>query len=244
MRNIMLKLSFDGSGYHGFQLQKNADTIQSRLNNAVKEVTNEYICVNGCSRTDAGVHANEFTANFKTESKIPAENLKRALNSLLPDDIAILSVSDVHNSFNSRFDAKKKEYVYKILNSKIKNPFYRNYALFYPYPIDEKLMNQAAKEFTGKKDFKAFMASGSNIRDTVRTVYNSEVRRDGEFVLFTVSGDGFLYNMVRIMTGTLIYINEGKIEIESLSEIIKNSDRTAAGKTVPPNGLYLNRVFY
>ena len=244
MRNIKLRLSFDGSGYHGFQLQANAITVQGQINEVLKKITGENININGCSRTDAGVHANEFFANFKTDCPIPCDNLMYAMNCWLPGDIAVLSVSVANEGFHSRYDTVKKEYIYKFLNTPVKNPFYRNLALFYPQKIDTDIMNKACADFIGEKDFKAFMAQGSNITATVRTIFEASVIREGDTVIFSVTGDGFLYNMVRIMAGTLLYISEGKIDINTLPGLIENGDRTAMGKTLPACGLYLNRVFY
>lgn len=244
MRNIRLNISFDGSMYHGYQTQKNGDTVQARLEKAVSELSGKTTIVTGCSRTDAGVHAREFIVNFKTESEIPCQNFRYALNCLLPGDIAVNEVTDVPETFHSRFDAVKKEYCYEILNTPVKNPFYRSYAFFYPRALDVSLMNEAAAFFVGTKDFKAFMAQGSTIRETVRTIFEAKTEQQGDIIRFTVSGDGFLYNMVRIMAGTLLYVSEGKLKKDDLPELIANGDRTQLGKTMPPQGLYLNRVFY
>ncbi|MBE6904076.1 MAG: tRNA pseudouridine(38-40) synthase TruA [Ruminococcaceae bacterium] len=242
MNNFRLKLCFDGSNYHGFQIQPNASTIQGTLNSVLSSITGEYISITGCSRTDAGVHAKEYYANFKSNCAIPPENLKRALNSLLPSDIAVLDCQIVDDSFNSRFDVAKKEYVYRFFNGSVKNPFLKSTALFYPYKLDEKIMDEACKHYIGEHDFRAFMAQGSDVTDTVRTIYSSKVIRNGDIVEFYVEGNGFLYNMVRIMAGTLLYINEGKISLENLDKIILSQDRKNTGKTLPPHALFLNKV--
>ncbi|MCD7774495.1 MAG: tRNA pseudouridine(38-40) synthase TruA [Clostridiales bacterium] len=245
MRNLRLKLSFDGAAYHGWQIQSNAVTVQGTVEEAVKKIFGSHLTVYGCSRTDSGVHANEYFCNFKTEnSAIPAENAVKALNGILPPDIAVLQCNEAAPEFHSRYDCKSKEYIYKIWNSSIKNPFFANRAYQYKYKLDEVNLNEAAKSYIGTYDWSAFCASGSSVKSTVRTVINAEVLRQGDFVIFKVEADGFLYNMVRIMVGTLIYVNEGKIDKSSIKDIILSGDRDNAGFTAPPEGLYLNRVEY
>ena len=235
---------FDGTAYHGWQLQKNSNTVQAEINKALTKLTGEKINANGCGRTDAGVHANEFFCNFKSKTKISNEKIISALNSFLPNDIAVAACYDEEDNFHSSINAVKKEYIYKIHNSKIRNPFYEHYAQYYPFTIDENLLNEAAKFFIGTHDFKGFMASGSSIKSTVRTVCEASVKREGDTVIFTVSGDGFLYNMVRIMAGTLLYIANGKIDINDLPKLIESGKRDGLGPTAEPQGLYLNKVQY
>ena len=244
MRNLLVEISYDGSNYHGWQVQKNALTVQEVFQNAVEKVFCERIDIKGCSRTDSGVHANSYFINFKTDKTIPVDKIVMALNTYLPKDIAVLSCKEVSADFHARYSVESKEYVYKLYNGKIRNPFYNNYAFHYRYPINEAYLNEQAKAFIGTYDFSGFCASASDVEDTVRTVKNFEVSRDGDMVYFTVEADGFLYNMVRIMVGTLIFINEGKIKANELKDIIESKDRKRAGKTVPPQGLYLNRVKY
>ncbi len=244
MRNLRLWLKYNGTAYHGWQIQENADTVQGQLESAIEQIFCEKISVNGCSRTDAGVHANEFCCNFRTESSLGCSTVVRALNAKLPLDIAVIRCEEVPFDFHARFDTKSKEYIYKIWNSELRNPFLLDTVYQYKYELDVAKLDKAAKDFIGTYDFKAFCASGSSVKDTVRTVKNASVTREGDLVVFKVEGDGFLYNMVRIMVGTLIYINEGKISESSVKDIILSGDRNRAGKTVSPEGLYLNKVNY
>ncbi|MDE6412665.1 MAG: tRNA pseudouridine(38-40) synthase TruA [Eubacterium sp.] len=244
MRNLLVEISYDGSNYHGWQVQKNALTVQEVFQNAVEKVFCERIDIKGCSRTDSGVHANSYFVNFKTDKSIPTDKVVMALNTYLPKDVAVLSCKEVSEDFHARYSVQSKEYVYKLYNGKIRNPFYNNYAFHYRYPINVDYLNEQAKAFIGTYDFSGFCSSNSDVEDTVRTVKNFEVSRDGDMVYFTVEADGFLYNMVRIMVGTLIFINEGKIKANELKEVIESKNRKRAGKTAPPQGLYLNRVNY
>lgn len=244
MRNLLLTISYDGSNYHGWQVQKNAVTVQEVFQNAVKKLFKQNIDIKGCSRTDSGVHANKYCVSFKTDTDIPCENIIMALNSYLPDDIAVLNCTDMDIDFHARYNVVKKEYVYIINNSKIRNPFLRNYAFWYRYDIDTDYLNEQAQAFVGTYDYSGFCSSNSGVEDTVRTVHSFEVSRKGDLVYFKVSADGFLYNMVRIMVGTLLFVNEGKIKKDELKNVILSKNRKLAGKTAPPQGLYLNDVFY
>ncbi len=244
MRNLLLSLMFDGTGYHGWQVQKNAVTVQQTLQDAIERILGVRENVVGCSRTDSGVHANMFCCNMRTENEIQPEKLKTALNAVLPEDIAVTSCGEVPYTFHARYDCVSKEYKYLILNSKQRNPFYVNRALFYPHSIDADMMNTEAKAFLGLHDFSSFCAADSSVDDKARNIKSISVKRNGSFVEFTVEADGFLYNMVRIMVGTLLDINSGKIERNSISEIIESKDRKKAGKTAPACGLYLNKVNY
>ena len=244
MRNLRLWLTYNGTAYHGWQIQANADTVQGQLENAIEQIFCEKISVNGCSRTDAGVHANEYCCNFRTENNMPCETVARAVNAKLPLDIAVKKCEEVAFDFHARFDTKSKEYIYKIWNSELRNPFLLDTVFQYKYKLDEAKLDKAAKDFIGTYDFSAFCASGSSVQDTVRTIKSASVTREGDMVVFRVEGDGFLYNMVRIMVGTLIYINEGKIGEDEIKSIIQSGDRKRAGKTVSPEGLYLNKVNY
>ncbi len=243
-RNIKLTLSYDGTPFHGWQIQNNADTVQQRLMDACEQILRERVTIHGCSRTDSGVHANEFVCNFKTFSQTDNYKIEKGLNAILPSSIAVCSCEDVPLNFHSRFDAKGKEYIYKIWNSKHKNPFLTNYAFHYPYEINSELLNEQCKDFIGTHDFSAFCSAGSSVKDTVRTIYDFKTERQGELVTFSVKGNGFLYNMVRIMTGTLLEINSGKIPVGSISDIICSCNRNKAGITAKPQGLYLNKVYY
>lgn len=244
LRNLLFTAAFDGSAFHGWQQQKNASSVQETVKNAVFSLTGENVSVTGCSRTDAGVHARQYCFNFKTESTVPESGFVPALLTRFPKELAVFDCKKVRPDFNARFDCLKKEYEYVIYNEKIMSPFLHRYAYHYRFFLDEKLLNSVAREYVGTYDFSAFCASGAQVKSKVRTVYDASVRREGENVIFKVSGDGFLYNMVRIMAGTLIAVNENKIACDEIKSIINEKDRTRAGVTLPPQGLYLNRVFY
>ena len=245
MRNLLFKIAYDGSSFHGWQQQNNARSVQGELREAWLRLTGEEPNIIGCSRTDAGVHANEFFFNVRTSSTVPCKSFPVALASAkLPGEIAVYSCEEVDYDFNARFDCLKKEYVYIIENTSVQSPFSFKRALHYKYPINTELMNTAAKHFIGKHDFTAFCSADAQVKSKVRTVYDARVERDGHLVKFYVCADGFLYNMVRIMTGTLLYVNNGKITADEIPDIIKNKDRVAAGITAPPDGLYLNKVYY
>lgn len=245
MRNIKVIMSYRGTDYHGFQTQKNAVTIQETVEKKLAEIINvPKAVIYGCSRTDTGVHANCYCFNFKTESKIPVTGLIRGLNGKLPDDISILSAEDVNEDFHARFSCKAKEYIYIIHNSESRNPFASDLALHYRTPLNIGVMREASEYFLGTHDFKSMCSAKCDKETTIRTIYALDITENGNQVIFRVKGDGFLYNMVRIMVGTLIFVSEGKIKSEELPGIILSLDRTKAGKTVQPHGLYLNRVFY
>lgn len=237
-------MAYDGSRYHGFQRQQNALAVQEVVESAAEKLLDEKTVIYGCSRTDTGVHAREFVFNFHTESPISERGVVMGMNSLLPDDIAVTQCELVPDSFHARYDCKGKEYEYLVHNSAIKNPFYANRAYRYWFRMDEKLMNRSAQSFVGRHDFKAFCSAACTKEITIRTVESFTVERSGDIISFRVRADGFLYNMVRIMVGTLIFINEGKIAPDAVGGLIASRDRTRAGKTVPPQGLYLNKVFY
>lgn len=244
MRNLFLTISYDGSAYHGWQIQKNALTVQEVFQNAVKRLFNQNIAIKGCSRTDSGVHANKYCVSFKAETDIPCDKIVMALNSYLPNDIAVLSCSDKQMDFHARYNVVKKEYVYVLCNSSVRNPFLEKHAFWYRYNIDADYLNEQAQAFVGTYDFGGFCSANSGVEDTVRTVYSFDVSRKGDMVYFKVSANGFLYNMVRIMVGTLLFISEGKIEKDELRNVILSKERKKAGKTAPPQGLYLNDVIY
>ncbi len=241
---IALTLMYDGTDYHGFQRQKNGITIQEALENAVYKMTGEKVCVLGCGRTDAGVHAKRYTAVFDTNSAVPLDKMPIALNTHLKDDIRIISAKAVDDDFHPVFSAKRKTYSYRILNAEINNAFERRYAWFYPQKLDVELMKKAAENFLGEHDFSAFMASGSNVSTTVRTIYSLNVTKENDIIKIEITANGFLYNMVRIITGTLVYAGIGKIKPEEIKDILKSGNRTLAGITAPPQGLFLERATY
>ena len=244
MRNLLVTIAYDGSAYHGWQVQKNAVTVQEVFQNALERLIGERPDVKGCSRTDSGVHARAYCISFKTESSIPCRNIVSGLNTYLPRDIAVLSCSEAGDDFHARYSVLSKQYVYIVHNSRIRDPFLKDRAFHYPVRIDEELLNKEAQAFVGTHDFSGFCSSRSDVEDTVRTVYSFSVARRGSEVAFTVEADGFLYNMVRIMVGTLLFVNEGKIPPGTLAGVIASKERARAGKTAPACGLYLNAVKY
>lgn len=245
MRNLLFKIAFDGSAFHGWQQQDNAVTVQGELKKAWESLTGEVPNIIGCSRTDAGVHANEYYFNVRTNSTIPAKSFPVALASAkLPKEISVYDCQEVDYEFNARFDCEKKEYEYIIENTQIPSPFMYKRSMHYKYKVDVDLLNKAAQFFVGTHDFSAFCAADAQINSKVRTIYSASVIQDGSFIKFRVCGNGFLYNMVRIMAGTLLYVANGKLEAENIPAIIESKDRTKAGITAIPDGLYLNKVYY
>ncbi len=246
---LLLTISYVGTRFHGFQSQPGLRTVQGSFQEAAERLFSKKLLITGCSRTDAGVHANNFcltaeTADGSPLPAIPPEKLPLAIAPLLPPDIALLSAKRVDDSFHARYDVEYKEYVYIILNRPVRDPFLADRAYHFPVKLDASLMDCAAKKFIGRHDFSAFMAQGSKVVSTVRTIKSFDVVRDGELVRITVSADGFLYNMVRILAGTLVAVSEGRIGISDIEKIIASGDRRLAGATLPPDGLYLNRVVY
>ncbi len=244
MRRLLLTLRFCGGAYHGWQVQKNAVTVQQRVQDAVEAVFGVREDLTGCSRTDAGVHANMYCCCFCTASAMPCEKIICALNAFLPKDIAAYDCREVAEDFHARYSCVSKEYIYKIWNAKHRNPFSEGRYLWWKYPLNEKMLNDEAKAFIGTFDYKGFSSAGSSVEDTVRTVKSFSAERNGDEVIFRVEADGFLYNMVRIMAGTLLDISSGKIPAGELRDIILSCDRSRAGVTAPAHGLYLNRVNY
>ena len=244
MRNLLFTISFVGTAYHGWQIQDNARTVQQTVRDAFNKITGEQPNIIGCSRTDAGVHANMFCFSVKTDSSVPERAFPAALNSQLPYDISVRRCTSVPEDFNARYSCVQKEYEYLICTNEYRNPFYVDKALHYRYYLDEALMNTAAQSFLGTHDFSAFCSAHTDTVSKQRTISFSEVKREGDFCIFTVRADGFLYNMVRIMAGTLICVSQGKLDAEAIPDIIAGKDRSRAGFTAPPGGLYLNRVFY
>ena len=244
MQNLLLVLRYNGTSFHGWQIQPNGSTIQQELCNAFKNLSGNDENIIGCSRTDTGVHANMFCCNVRTECTVPAEKLPNALNFYLPPEISVYDCKAVDFDFHARYDSKGKEYVYKIYNGKYRNPFYENRAMFYPFELDAEMLDKEAKAFIGTHDFSAFCSAGTEVQDKVREIYDCSVSRDGDLVEIKVSGNGFLYNMVRIIVGTLLDIQRGKIEKGTIQEILESKNRDNAGVTAEACGLYLNKVYY
>ena len=244
MRNVLIYMRYDGTRYHGWQVQENAVSVQQVFQDAIEHVFGTRLPVTGCSRTDAGVHAMMYACNFRTASAIPCDKIPLALNANLPDDIGVYACRDVPPDFHARYSCKAKRYLYRIRNSALRDPFEMGRAAVVRFPLDENVLHTAAQDFLGTHDFAAFAAAGGSVEDTVRTVTHAAVYRTGETVCFEVQADGFLYNMVRIMTGTLLDIAAGKIDREGIPDILRSLDRSRAGVTAPPQGLYLKEVFY
>ncbi|MDK2992080.1 MAG: tRNA pseudouridine38-40 synthase [Clostridiales bacterium] len=243
-RNIKLILQYDGTAYAGWQYQKNALTIQQVVEEAVERLTGQHSTVIAAGRTDRGVHALGQAANFKTDSNIPTDRWLYALNAVLPEDIRVVDAHDVPMSFHARFDAKGKLYRYIIWNAPYSSALLRNFSLHVARPLDADAMRRAAQYLVGTHDFSSFQASGSAMRDTVRSIWDISIQNEDKMISVSISGDGFLYNMVRIMVGTLIDVGIGKITACDAKLILEARDRKRAGRTASPHGLYLVEVYY
>mgnify|MGYP000465957124 FL=1 len=244
MRNIKLTIEYDGKDFNGWQKQPNKLNIQGEIERAIYNITKEEVDLIGSGRTDAGVHALGQVANFKTNSQISIEKLPLAINSQLKNSIVIKEAEEVNERFHSRYNAKRKTYRYIINNSKCGTAIYRNLEYSYPFKLDAEKMKQASKYFEGEHDFKAFKSSGTSSKNSVRTIYKAIVKQEGEKIIIELTGNGFLYNMVRIISGTLLDVGLGKIQPEEIPEMIESKDRQRAGKTLPAHGLYLVEVKY
>lgn len=244
MRNIALRLRYDGTRYHGWQVQKNDVTVAETVEEALYKLSGQRVRVVGCGRTDAGVHALRYCANFKSDCTIPAERMPLALNSRLPKDISCLAAVDAPEGFNAILSCRKKEYVYRVLNARIPDPFERERAWFYPAALDVEIMKKAAAQFVGTHDFAAVRSVGTETKTTVRTIYWCDIEREGQIVTMRICANGFLYNMVRAIMGTVVYCAEGKLDYNAIPELLATRDRRLTGPTVPPQGLYLSRIWY
>ena len=237
MKNIALRLRYDGSRYHGWQVQKNAITVAQTMEEALAKVCGERVKL-------TGVHALRYCANFHSDCTVPVDRMPLAVNSRLPDDIAVVDAVEVPDDFNAIGSCVKKEYVYKILNSRIPDPFLADRVCFYPQRLDISLMQAAARAFEGTHDFKAVRSEGTQTKTTVRTVYWCRAEKDGDLITVSICANGFLYNMCRAMVGTMVYASYGKLIPEEIPALLEKRDRRLTGPTMPPQGLYLNRVWY
>lgn len=244
MRNIKLTIEYDGTNYVGWQRQKNGTSIEEAIEKSIMNITGEDVKIIGSSRTDAGVHAKGQTANFYTMSQIPDFKLASAINSKLPRDIVVLEALDVDQNFHSRYSSVGKRYSYKILNRKQPPAYLKNFVEHCPYELNYSLMVNASGAFLGKHDFTAFKSTGSSVRTSVRTINMIELTKIDDLITINIEGDGFLYNMVRIIAGTLIDVGRGRIFQNSIMEIIESRDRSRAGKTAGASGLCLEKVYY
>ncbi|MEI6602782.1 MAG: tRNA pseudouridine(38-40) synthase TruA [Clostridia bacterium] len=252
MRNIKLTIEYKGSNYCGWQKQKNGLSIQQAIVTAIAQATGESVALNGSGRTDSGVHAIAQVANFHTASPIPPERFSFAINAYLPEDISIVSSEEVPEAFHARFNAKGKVYRYYIWNAFRRNAIIPEFAYFAPNPLDLSAMQKAAQIFVGKHDFAAFMAVGSKVKSTTREIYKAEVSEvecpfgaeDGSLICIELTGSGFLYNMVRIIAGTLMEVGLGKRSERQIADALEKGERGLAGQTLPPEGLFLYKVLY
>ena len=244
MRNRKLIIEYDGKSFNGWQKQPTKLNIQGEIEKAIEEITGEKIDLVASGRTDAGVHSLGQTANFKTESQIPIEKFAKAINSKLKKSIVIKTAEEVDERFHSRYSVKSKTYRYIINNSDNGTAIYRGLEYHIPMKLNVQRMQEAIKYFEGEHDFKGFKASGTSSKSSVRIIYKGEIKQEGERIIIELTGNGFLYNMVRIIAGTLVDVGLEKIKPEEISEIIESKDRTKAGKTLPAHGLYLLKVEY
>ena len=245
MRNIKLTIEYDGKDFNGWQKQPDKLNIQGTIEKAIEQITGEIVDLNASGRTDRGVHALGQVANFKTNSNLPIEKFPIALNSNLKKSIRIKQAEEVEENFHSRLSCKRKTYRYVINNSQYGTAIYRNLETHIPMKLDIEKMQEAVKYFVGEHDFKAFKANGTSSKSSVRTIYDAKViKMPDDKIWIELTGNGFLYNMVRIISGTLVEVGMGKIEPKEIEDIIKSQKRENAGKTLPPQGLYLVNVEY
>ena len=244
MKNIAVRLMFDGARYHGWQVQKSDATVAGTIEAVLSRLCKHTVKVSGCGRTDAGVHAERYCFNFRTMCGIPPGRLPLAANSLLPPDIALQRAVYAPDDFDANLSCVKKEYTYRIYNSRIRDPFYSGRAYFYPQKLDIGAMRRASGYFVGEHDFAAVRSVGTVTKTTVRTVYWYEIEEKGRIIELRVCANGFLYNMARAMAGTLLYVSEGKISPDELPRILEQKDRRLTGPTVPGGGLYMTRLWY
>lgn len=243
--NIALSLSYVGTAYHGWQVQKNGSSVQETLTHAVNKLLGCDTYVSGAGRTDAGVHARRYVANFKADCSIPLDRLPLALGAQLPEDIAVNGAVQVPDSFDARFDCTKKEYAYYVYPSKMRDPFRADRAYRYNYPLDIDRMQAGAQYFVGTHDFNAVRSVGTPVKSTVRTIFWCEAEPCADnLIRIRVCGDGFLYNMVRAIAGTLLYVGSGKLAPQDIARILESRDREEAGPTLPACGLFMNRLWY
>ena len=244
MRNIKLTIEYDGKDFNGWQKQPNKLNIQGEIERVIENITGEKVDLIASGRTDAGVHAMGQVANFKTHSNIDIDKFPIAINSQVKNSIRIQNAEEVDEKFHSRFNCKKKTYRYVIDNSKYGSAIYRNVSYHMPIQLNVEEMKKAIKYFEGEHDFKAFKSSGTGSKSSVRTIYKANIITEGPNIAIDLTGNGFLYNMVRIIVGTLVDVGLGKIKADDITNIIESKDRTKAGKTLPPQGLMLLRVEY
>lgn len=244
MKNIKLVLEYDGSNYLGWQKQNNGNTIQQTVEKAIYKLTKEEVDLIGCSRTDSKVHAREYVCNFKTNSTVPPEKFREALNYYLPEDIVILKSQLVDENFHSRYDSIGKMYCYTIINSEVPSAIQRNFSYHFKKKLNITDMVEGSKLLIGNYDFAAFRNVGSSVKTTIRTIHDIKIEKDEEKIYIYISADGFLYNMARIIVGTLLEVGQGSKSVADVKKILESKDRKNAGKSAPPQGLALVKVYY
>lgn len=245
MRNIKVLVEYDGTNYHGFQRQNDRlPTIQQSLEETLEQLTKHPVNILGAGRTDAGVHARGQVINFRTDCSIPVDRLPLAMNHLLPKDIVVLAAEEAEESFHSQYRAKRKIYRYHIYNSRIPSAFDRLYSHFVPQKLNLDNMKEAAAYIVGEHDFSAFKSAGAKTRTSIRTIYRLDIDHNPPHIYLTIEGNGFLYNMVRIITGTLLYVGKGKLTPDDVRRFVETGKREEAGPTAPPKGLCLMKVIY
>lgn len=244
MKRIKLTVAYDGTDYCGWQIQKNGITVEEVLNRALSRLTGEEITVVGASRTDAGVHARGNVAVFDTDTRIPAERIVYAVNALLPEDVVVVRSEEVPAGWHPRKCVSVKTYEYRILNKEFPDPVRRRDTYFVSFSLDIERMRRAAEYLKGEHDFKSFCSAQTAVETTVRTIYDLDIKREGEIITIRVRGNGFLYNMVRIIAGTLAGVGRGYFEPEDMERMLEAKDRTQAGVTAPPQGLTLVGIEY
>lgn len=244
MRNIALTLSYDGTNYHGWQIQENLTTVQGTLQDAARKITKEEVSLIGCGRTDTGVHARYYIASFKTDCTIPIDRVPAAFNSLLPRDIVVRDAKEAADTFHPVHSCLKKEYTYEVYNTEYRNPFLNNYAHYHmgELPIDK--LKAAASHFIGEHDFSSMRSLGTPVKSTIRTVYDFQVVKTDVGANFVITANGFLYNMARTMAGTLLSIAKGALNPDDIPEILRTGARHRASITAPAEGLYMTNVIY
>ncbi len=244
MKNIMLTIEYDGTNYSGWQLQLNAPSIQEEVEKALHKLTGENIKINGAGRTDARVHARGQVANFYTEATILPERFSKALNGLLPEDISIVASQEVPEDFHARYSAIGKRYAYHIYMGQNRSPILRNFSMQVSYKLDLGIMKEASELLLGTHDFAGFMSTGSSVKDTIRTIHSIKMDLKDSSLWFRFEGNGFLYNMVRIIVGTLVKLGRGAMTPQQLLRMLEEKDRSLGGPTAQPQGLYLEKVYY
>lgn len=244
MKRVLLTIAYDGTNYHGWQVQPNGITVQECMQNALEKLLGQKPSLTGCSRTDAGVHARQFCCHLDCDEAFPENAFLKGLNSILPCDIAVKEYREVASDFHARYDAKGKNYVYRFFESQITDPFLSRYALRVERKLDIEKMDAFCKTLVGTHDFLPFSSSGRSVTDTMRTVTECSMITDDGLPALSISANGFLYNMVRIIVGTALFVSNGALPVECAKDIFESAKRENAGDTAPAHGLFLNKVFY